>query len=84
MGGVKILSSGVLVAFRGIVLVHEIGDTDFGHCSEFRGFKGWSLLDLGGYSSTWGYRVTWSLFNGWLLLGGVNRGFIIVYLLCCN
>ncbi len=30
----------------GIVLV--IGDTDFGHCSEFRGFKGWSLL--GGYN----------------------------------
>ncbi len=43
---------GLLVAFRGKISI--VGNTDFGHSSEFRGFRGQSLL--GGYnciSSMW-------------------------------
>ncbi len=75
MGVAKKMSSGCVSAFIGkicIVLVH------WGHCSEFRGFKGQSLL--GGYnyiSSMWlsvgDESLGHSLFRGGLLLGG-GRG----------
>ncbi len=63
---------GLSIAFRGKICT--IGDTDFGHSSEFRGFRGQSLLgDYNCISSMW-LSVGDALFRGWLLLGGVvNR-----------